>query len=180
MHHTLSKSLMFHALRRGLLALTGAAAVLAAPAAHAVEAGQPAPAIDLPGLPAAVKLAELQGKLVYLDFWASWCGPCRQSFPWMNEMQARYGARGLKVVAVNLDARREDADKFLAEVPARFAIAFDAKGDSAKRYAVKGMPTSVLIGPTGQVLAVHNGFRDSQRAELEATIQAALPAAKNP
>jgi thiol-disulfide isomerase/thioredoxin len=161
-------------------ALAGAIALLLATPALAVETGQPAPAIDLPGAPAAVKLSDLQGKLVYLDFWASWCGPCKQSFPWMNEMQARYGARGLKIVAVNLDAKREDADKFLAEVPARFAVAFDAKGDSAKRYAVKGMPTSVLIGPGGQVLAVHNGFRDNQRAELEAAIQAALPAAKTP
>jgi thiol-disulfide isomerase/thioredoxin len=149
--------------------------VFAAPAALALDVGQSAPAVELPGLPAAVKLADLQGKLVYLDFWASWCGPCKQSFPWMNEMQARYGARGLKVVAINLDARREDADKFLAEVPARFVVAFDAKGDSARRYAIKGMPTSVLIGPAGQVLAIHNGFRDSQRGELEAAIVAALP-----
>jgi peroxiredoxin len=149
--------------------------VLMAGPARALDAGQAAPEFNLPGRAAAVKLADLHGKLVYLDFWASWCGPCKQSFPWMNEMQARYGARGLQVLAISLDAKHEDAERFLAEVPARFAIAYDARGDTARQYAIKGMPSSVLIGPDGRVIALHNGFRDAQRAELEASILAALP-----
>ena len=151
---------------------------LAAAALHAAaaDAGQPAPDVDLQGAAGAQKLSELKGKLVYVDFWASWCGPCRQSFPWMNEMQAKYGARGLQVVGINLDAKRADADQFLAQLPAQFALAFDAKGESAKRFGVKGMPTSVLIDPSGKVIAVHQGFRDEERKALEDRLVAALPA----
>ena len=149
-----------------LLACTGAA--------HALEAGQPAPALDVPGVKSNVNLAALKGKVVYVDFWASWCAPCKQSFPWMNEMQAKYGARGLQIVAVNVDAKREDADKFLAEVPASFLVGFDAKGDSPKRFQIKGMPSSVLVGPDGQVVKVHAGFRADERAAQEAAIVAAL------
>ena len=132
--------------------------------------------MKLPGLRATpVDLANFKGKLTYVDFWASWCGPCRQSFPWMNEMQAKYGARGLQVVGINLDRKRDDAERFLAELPATFTIAFDAAGDSAKRFGVKGMPTSVLVGPDGKVLYMHTGFRNEERAQLEGRIAAALP-----
>jgi len=154
--------------------LFAAAGLFSLPACAASDAGDRAPDLQLPGLTSEVRLVALQGKVVYLDFWASWCGPCRKSFPWMNEMQSRYGGRGLQVVAVNLDARRELADKFLAEVPASFTIAFDAHGDSARRYAIKGMPSSVLIGPDGTIVMRHVGFRDDERKEMESAIVAAL------
>lgn len=143
---------------------------------HALDAGQPAPDIELAAGPGVEKLSKLKGKLVYVDFWASWCGPCRQSFPWMNEMQAKYGAKGLQIVGINLDAMRADADQFLAQLPAKFTLSFDSKGDTAKRFGVKGMPTSVLIGPDGTVLAVHQGFKDEDRKELEAKFVNALGA----
>src|SRR5262249_22645785 len=79
--------------------------------AHAISVGQGAPEFDLPGADASVRLRDLRGKVVYVDFWASWCGPCKQSFPWLNEMQARYRAQGLEVVGINVDTRRPDADK---------------------------------------------------------------------
>lgn len=153
-------------------------AALAASSASALEKGAAAPQFELQGLDGAVKLAKLQGKVVYVDFWASWCGPCRQSFPWMNEMQARYGARGLQVVGVNVDANSADARQFLASVPARFAIGFDPQGATPRSYGIKGMPSSVLIGPDGKVLSEHSGFRDADRAELESKIQSALGAVK--
>jgi thiol-disulfide isomerase/thioredoxin len=151
--------------------------------ALAVEPGQPAPRFDLPAIRAGagvyvpnttVDLADYQGKTVYLDFWASWCGPCKQSFPWMNDMQARYGSKGLQVLAINLDQRATDARDFLIANPARFDVAFDAKGATPTLYGIKGMPTSVLIGPTGRVLWTHTGFRPDEKAELEQLIQKAL------
>lgn len=142
----------------------------------AASAGAPAPDIQLSETSIASKLSDLKGKIVYLDFWASWCGPCKQSFPWMNEMQAKYGAKGLQIVGVNLDAKREDADKFLKEFPAQFAVAFDSKGESAKLFKVKGMPTAFLVGLDGTVINVHQGFRDKDRAELEAKFVSALDA----
>ena len=92
-------------------------------------------------------------------------------------MQAKYGAKGLQIVGVNLDAKRADADKFLAEVPANFRVAFDAQGDSPKRFQIKGMPSSVLVGPDGKVIQVHTGFRAEERQQLEDAIVAALAAA---
>ena len=164
--------------RRAIVACAVVGAV--APSAWALDPGASAPELSLPGLNGAVDLASLKGKVVYLDFWASWCGPCKQSFPFMNELQSRFGADGFEVVAVNLDAKRGDADKFLAEVPARFTLAFDAKGETARQVGVKGMPTSVLIDADGKVLAVHQGFREQDRAELEARFVAALNRAKAP
>lgn len=154
------------------------AAALEASTASALDRGAAAPAFDLPGKDGAVQLAKYQGKIVYVDFWASWCGPCRQSFPWMNEMQARYGAKGLQVVGVNLDAKTDDARRFLAETPARFAIAFDPAGATPRAYGIKGMPSSVLIGPDGKVLYEHAGFKEADRAALEQVIQKALGGAK--
>jgi thiol-disulfide isomerase/thioredoxin len=163
----------FRPQRRQALAL-GLAALCGWPAALAATAGQPAPPISLPGTGGVVDLAAFRAKVVYLDFWASWCGPCKLSFPWLNEMQARYGARGLQVVAVNLDRQRALADAFLAQVPAHFVVAFDPAGDTARRYDVAGMPSSVLIGADGLVLQQHAGFRDEDRAGREAAIMAAL------
>jgi len=149
--------------------------------ALALGAGDEAPDFRLDGLADKVQLSALRGKWVYLDFWASWCGPCKQSFPWMNELQRRFGPQGLQVVAVNVDAHRDEARRFLAEVPARMAIAFDPRGDTPRRYEIKGMPTSLLIAPDGKVLQVHNGFRADEQAQLEAQITQALSkAAKTP
>ena len=154
--------------------LIAALLALSAPLTWALDVGQSAPDVDLPGATVAGKLSDLQGKVVYLDFWASWCGPCKQSFPWMNELQRKYGARGLQVVAINLDARRSDADQFLQRNAAAFALAFDGRADSARRIGVKGMPTSLLLDGQGKVLYVHQGFRAEERAELEARVAAAL------
>lgn len=168
-------------LRRRTLRQAGGALALAlavaAPSARALDNGAPAPAFDLPGLNGEhVTLAQFRGKVVWLDFWASWCGPCKQSFGWMNDMQAKYGPAGLQVLAVNVDARSADAQKFLAEHPAQFTVALDNGGATPRSYQVKGMPTSLLIGPDGRVLAVHQGFRDAERAELEQQIRQATGA----
>lgn len=151
-----------------------AGAMLAWQPAAAIEVGAPAPALRLPGLQGPVDSAALKGQVVFVDFWASWCAPCRRSFPWLGEMQAKYGARGFQVVAVNVDRERSAADGFLAEVPARFTVAFDAGGDTPRRFGVRGMPTSVLVGADGLVLRRHEGFKDDDRAPLEAAIAAAL------
>lgn len=158
-------------------ALLALAAAAAAPAVPAVGIDQPAPAFSLPRQGGgSASPADFSGHLLYLDFWASWCGPCRESFPWMNEIQAKYAGRGLRVLAVNVDAKQSDAEGFLAQIPARFTVAFDSKGQVPALYQLKGMPTSFLIAPDGKVLMVHQSFRDGDRKALEADIESALAA----
>lgn len=111
-----------------------------------------------------------QGKVVLLDFWASWCGPCRKSFPWMNALQAKFGAQGLTVIAVNMDHDRALAEDFLRATPAHFQIEYDAAGALATELNVAAMPTSFLLDRRGRVVRQHAGFRDAQRAEREAEI----------
>lgn len=141
---------------------------------NAAEVGQPAPPFTLPGTSGQVSLSALKGKVVYVDFWASWCGPCKQSFPWMNDMQAKYGAQGLTIVGINVDKKRTDAEGFLAGTPAKFTVAFDEQGTTPTAYKVKGMPSSYLVGRDGKVIAMHTGFRPDEGAALEAKLRAAL------
>jgi thiol-disulfide isomerase/thioredoxin len=120
-------------------------------------------------------LGQYRGKLVLVDFWASWCAPCRHSFPWLNEMQAKYADRGLVVVGVNVDRERNDAEHFLQEVPANFRIVYDPSGTLAARYDVPGMPTSFVFGPDGKVIEKHIGFQLGSRAQRESELQKLLP-----
>ena len=170
----MTMSLTWTVSRRSFAATAVAMGSLAGRNAWAIEAGQMVPDIELHDSSVGTRLSDLKGRHVYLDFWASWCGPCRQSFPWMADMQRQYGSRGLQVLAINLDVKRADADQFLAKTPAGFALAFDSKGESARRIGVKGMPTSLLVGPDGKVVFVHQGFRLDERAALEAKLVAAL------
>jgi cytochrome c biogenesis protein CcmG, thiol:disulfide interchange protein DsbE len=147
----------------------------AVPAQAAAEGGA-APDFALAGRGAPVSLAAYRGKLVYLDFWASWCGPCKRSFPWMGELQKRYGAAGLQVVAINVDTSRDDAERFLAATPAGFVVAFDPAGATPATYAIKGMPSSILIDANGQVVHVHTGFNADTPAQVERQIERALHA----
>ena len=137
-------------------------------------AAETAPDFALPTNSGTLTLADLKGKVVYLDFWASWCPPCRQSFPWMNEMEHRYSRKGLAVVAVNLDKNRELATKFLNEMPADFTVVYDREGTVADSYHVPGMPSSFIIDRNGKIRAIHIGFRQEDTAALEEALRRAL------
>lgn len=123
-----------------------------------------------PGL----ELGQYAGKVVYLDFWASWCSPCRQSFPWMNAMQQKYGPQGLVIVAVNVDEQHADAVKFLGEVPASFKVVFDPEGHFAEEYHLAGMPSSFLIDRSGTLARSHYGFHSDDEIEFESEIRSLL------
>lgn len=156
------------------LACLALAALHAGPA-NALKVGDRAPEIAAQNANTTpVRLSAYKGQVVLLDFWASWCGPCKQSFPWMNALHAKYAAQGLRIVAVNVDQKREDGERFLAQRPAQFQVAWDPEGSTPAAYAVKAMPSSVLISAEGRVLHLHAGFRDEDAAALEARIVAAL------
>jgi thiol-disulfide isomerase/thioredoxin len=120
------------------------------------------------------ELLEYRGKVVVLDFWASWCVPCRRSFPWMNEMQDKYGDQGLVIVGVNMDAEPELAQAFLQDFPANFRIIEDANGELAKKFDVIAMPSSYVINRNGDVVQRHLGFKVKRQDEYEALIRDVL------
>jgi len=113
-------------------------------------------------------------KATYIDFWASWCAPCKLSFPWMNQMHDSLAASGLRIVAVNLDRREADAQRFLQQMPARFAVAMDPASDSARLLAIQSMPSSFLVAPDRSLTFQHRGFRLEDRADLEQRLRRAL------
>lgn len=129
---------------------------------------------ELPTTKGTIQLQQLSGNVVYVDFWASWCAPCQQSFPFMNELHRKYSEKGLRIIAINVDKERADIDTFLRKNPAQFIIAFDAAGQTPKQYQVKGMPSSYLIGRAGQLLNIHQGFKNADREQIERSIQEAL------
>jgi thiol-disulfide isomerase/thioredoxin len=119
-------------------------------------------------------LTVFRGRVVYLDFWASWCVPCLQSFPWMQAMQITYKTQGLVVVAVNLDTNRADADKFLNRFTPAFDVRFDPKGELAEFYKVHGMPSSLAIDRHGMTRFTHVGFRTVDGPAYEAQVRELL------
>lgn len=134
--------------------------------------GAAAPAFRLPARTGTVALDSLRGRVVLVDFWASWCGPCGQSFPWLADLQKRLESRGLTIVAVSLDKSRSAADAFLARRDAPFTIAFDPAGVTAEAFGVRAMPTSVLVDRAGRVVRVHPGFDVAHAPEWAAAIEA--------
>lgn len=138
--------------------------------AQAIDIGQSAPEFALHDTANAVKLNDFKGKVIYLDFWASWCDPCKKSFPWMNAMQSKYGPNGFVIIAINLDANNADGNRFLKSMPVNFEVVFDSKGQLARQFQVKGMPSSILINRNGQVVLQHAGFNDAIANQLELEI----------
>lgn len=162
-----------HALRAALLTLGLTA--LSSPTL-AVEEGEPAPLFELPAVRdggSPVSLQDLRGKLVYVDFWASWCLPCLRSLPEINTLYEQYRDQGFEVVAITIDDPVEDALDFLddLETPLAYHVVADQRAEVMDLYDVVGMPTSFLIDQQGVIRKVHKGYRDGDAALLEDAIQ---------
>jgi thiol-disulfide isomerase/thioredoxin len=147
--------------------LKGAAAILCA---AGIVAAVPGNAAAEPLPPALQRYA---GKIIYLDFWASWCGPCAQSFPWLDEMQARYGKR-MVILAVDVDNDADAARDFLSNHPATFAVVADPDGKLAERYHIEGMPSTVILDRTGRIVHQHSGFVEARADDYETAIRNAI------
>ena len=119
-------------------------------------------------------LEQFRGKVVVVDFWASWCVPCRRSFPWLNSMHDKYADDGLVIIGVNLDQERAEAETFLAEYPPQFRIHFDESKDLARKFDVVAMPSSYVLGRDGDIVKSHYGFKVKQQEDYESVIVAAL------
>ena len=136
------------------------AQVAIAPGAQAVDPGDPASMFDAPALQGSgrVALDDHRGKVIFLDFWASWCPPCLESLPQIERLRNSFPEGEFQVVAVNVDGDPDKARKFLKRHPVSYPSASDPKGLLPKRYALQTMPTSFLIDRSGIVRYVHTGF----------------------
>lgn len=133
-----------------------------------------APDFSLKGTVGTVRLNAFKGRVVYVDFWASWCIPCRKSFPWMNELETRFGAKGLTIIAINVDKTEGPPAAFLKDYPPLFKVAFDPSGEVAESYQVWTMPSSYLIDRKGMVRFTHRGFFDESRPTILKEIEELL------
>ncbi|MEQ1908285.1 MAG: TlpA disulfide reductase family protein [Vicinamibacterales bacterium] len=117
-----------------------------------------------------IESADLKGKVVVLDFWASWCIPCRKSFPEIDRLSKEFASKGVTVIAVNVDEQRKNADAFLSQYPHQVTVAFDSKGVSAKAFDLQGMPSSLIIDRSGRVRFRHMGYTDKTIAQFRTEI----------
>ena len=106
-----------------------------------------------------VRLSDLRGEVVLLNFWASWCGPCRQEMPILDAMHKKYNMLGFSVLGVNLDAKSSKAIAYLKDTPVTFPVLYDPKGDVSGEYGVQIMPSTVIIDKDGKVRFVHEGYK---------------------
>ncbi len=127
-------------------------------------------AITPAGADSTLNLNDYHGKVVVVDFWASWCVPCRRSFPWLIEMQEKYGQDGLLVIGINMDEDDSAAEDFLEKYPVNFRIVRDPDGVLAREYDVIAMPSSYVINRDGEIAARHLGFKVAREPQYEALL----------
>lgn len=121
-----------------------------------------------------VSLESLKGKVVMLNFWASWCGPCRTEMPLLEQMHKRYSSLGFTMVGVNVEANTADAERWLKDTPVSFPVLFDRESKVSKMYDVSAMPSTVFIDRKGNVRYLHKGYKAGDEGEYLNQIRALL------
>jgi thiol-disulfide isomerase/thioredoxin len=161
--------------KNGSIALLGLLLLAAAPAV-ALEEGDKAPSFSARGLLGGdnVTLAAYRGKVVYLDFWASWCGPCAKALPELDKLRREFPEGSFQVLAINVDRDQDKAKKFLSQHPVGYPSAADPEGQLPKTFEIETMPTSFLIDANGVIRYVHRGFRAGDIDEIRERIRQLL------
>jgi len=148
---------------------------LAAGTTQVSASPDPAPGFALPARGGGkVSLEQLKGQVVMLNFWASWCGPCRQEMPLLEQMYKRYASLGFTLLGVNVEANSGDAERWLAQTPVSFPILFDRENTVSALYAVNAMPSTVFIDRSGKVRYLHRGYKPGDESEYLNQIRALL------
>ena len=125
----------------------------------------PAPDFTLPARDGGeVRLSELKGQVVMINFWATWCGPCRQEMPLLQQIHAKYEPLGFTMLGVNVEPDSAAAQNWLKDMPVSFPIVFDRKSEVSSSFGVEAMPSSVLIDREGRVRHVHRGYKPGDEA----------------
>ena len=144
--------------------------------AYSADLGETAPAFSLKSIsgPEPVELESQTEKILYIDFWASWCGPCKLSFPSMIKLKELFKDDPFEIIAISVDADSKSAKKFLDSYKINFKVALDSAGVAAEKYALPGMPSSYLLDQDRKVIAKHKGFRKSDFTKIKEEIEEAL------
>jgi len=152
---------MQHAMLAAILAISTVLTPVARAAAPA-----PAPDFTLPARDGGnVRLSDLRGQVVMINFWATWCGPCRQEMPLLQQIQAKYEPLGFTLVGINVEPDSAAAITWLKQVSVSFPILFDQKNVVAEQFGVQGMPSSVFVDRAGNVRYVHRGYQPGDEAK---------------
>ena len=163
-------------MRTFALLLTLLASVAISTPTLALNVGDQAPNFQLPMLTTKgnLTLDQFRGKVVYVDFWASWCGPCRESLPLLSQMRREMKGQPFEILAINLDEEVKEGRLFLKKYPVSYPTLHDAAGKTPEVYGLKGMPTSYLIDKNGVVQAIHQGFKPSHMEKIRSEVTALL------
>lgn len=152
--------------------LTVLLAVAALPALAADAVGSKAPDFTLKSTTGKnVRLAELRGDVVMINFWATWCGPCRQEMPHLDKIHKKYKDLGFQLLGVNVEADTSGMNKYLKDVPVGFTILNDGANSVAKLYGVDGMPATVIIDRDGKVRHVHRGYKPGYEQKYDQQVK---------
>ena len=158
--------------RRGLALLAG---LILTTSAMSDSAEGIAPDFGLPAASGdAVSLADFSGQVVMINFWASWCGPCRQEMPLLDELHQRYQSLGFTMLGVNVEEDSTLADRFLEDTPVSFPILYDRENSVSKLYDVIAMPSTVIVDRSGNIRFIHHGYVPGTESEYQNQIRALL------
>ncbi len=143
--------------------------------AWADSAGSPAANFTLKSAAGTnIRLSEYRGQVVLLNFWASWCGPCRQEFPHLDAIHQKYSDLGFTVFGVNVEQDRAMADKVLRDIPVTFPVLFDQESQVSKLYDVDAMPMTVLVDRNGDMRFMHKGYKPGYETAYEKQVRALI------
>ncbi|HEX6994625.1 MAG TPA: TlpA disulfide reductase family protein [Gammaproteobacteria bacterium] len=152
-----------------------AAGLLLASAVGAGEISGPAPNFSLPSRSGEqVSLEDLKGQVVMINFWATWCGPCRKEMPHLEALHQRYANLGFTLLGVNVDEDTSGVEEFLKETPVSFEVLFDPENEVSELYDVVAMPSTVMVDREGNLRYMHHGYQSGYENEYQAQIRALL------
>ena len=160
--------------RLPLVSLLAALVAFAWPAA-ATDGSPPAPEFRLANRAGGeMSLSGLKGQVVMINFWASWCGPCRQEFPALDQIYSKYKPMGFQMIAINVESEKADAERFLGKTPVSFPILFDPDTKVSGNYGVNAMPTTFLVDREGRLRWQHRAYKPGDEAKYIEQIRAML------
>lgn len=121
-----------------------------------------------------IEFSTHKNQVLLVDFWATWCAPCKKSMPFFNHLHSELSKKGFEIIAINVDEDSKLTSEYLKDNPVSYPIATDPSGNCPKAFEVKAMPSSFLIDKSGKIRYIHLGFRDEDQVELRAKIEALL------